>query len=85
MTQDILGTEAATLVIRALFWGGMKIAAVALFLALTGCHGVALMVLEGLASGATIADRVVGIDVSLQQNQPNKTPITSILVPAPAR
>lgn len=69
MTQDILG------------WGGVKIAAVALFLALTGCHGVALMVLEGLASGATIADRVVGIDVSLTQSTPGKTKIIAPVTP----
>jgi hypothetical protein len=53
-----------------------------LLFALNGCGGgVALMVLEGLASGATIADKVVGIDVSLTQNQPNKVPVAAILAP----
>ncbi len=55
---------------------------IATLLPLSGCSGaVALMVLEGLASAATVADKVVGIDISLKQNQANKTPIAAILTP----
>ncbi len=58
--------------------------ALAMFFLLSGCSGtVAVMVMEGLASAATVADKVVGIDVSLQQNQAGagKTPIKAILTP----
>lgn len=50
--------------------------ALAALAGLGGCGGpIVLQVLTGLASAATIADKVVGIDVSLTQDAPGKTPI----------
>lgn len=51
-----------------------------LLLALGGCGGViaapvALQVLSGIASAATIADKVLDIDVSLSQAKQDKIPI----------
>ena len=55
----------------------------AALLHLSGCIGATgVLVLEGVASGATIAKDVIGIDVSLQQNQPGKVPVSRLL---PAR
>ena len=60
----------------------MFIAALMLF-GLVGCGGgaamTALMVLEGLASTAEIADKVLDIDISLTQQHPGKTPIAKAL------
>lgn len=62
----------------------MRQALVLLLLALPlpGCAGagpLAVQVLAGLASGATIAQDIVGIDVSLAQRTPGKTPLGAVL------
>jgi hypothetical protein len=54
--------------------------AIAMLLSLSGCIG-ALYVAEGVAAVATIADDVLGIDVSLKQSNPNKTPIGAVVHP----
>lgn len=49
---------------------------------LTGCGGIPIAVVYGLqatASAATIADKIVGIDVSLSQDTPGKTPVAKVL------
>jgi len=58
----------------------------AALLALSGCAGIPIGVLYGLeaaASAATIADKVIGMDVSLTQSTPGKTPVAAMLAPSP--
>ena len=52
---------------------------IVLLMPLTGCIG-ALYGLEAAAAIATIGDNVLGIDMSLKQNNTCKTPI-SVVVP----
>lgn len=58
----------------------------AALLALSGCHAIPIGVVYGLeATGAlaTIADKVLNIDVSLTQTTPGKTPVAAVLTPPP--
>jgi len=56
-----------------------------LLLPLGGCIGVTgLMVLEGLASAATLADRVLDIDISLTQTRPDKAQVAPPIRPGQA-
>ena len=66
--------------------GALVVGSLLLLLSLSGCAAgaakVALDVLAGLASAATVADKVVGIDVSIQQATPGKVPLARALAPA---
>ena len=61
----------------------MKLILVGLMgISLCGCAGIPIGVLYGLeaaAATATIAKDVIGIDVSLKQDDPTKTPVKTLL------
>jgi hypothetical protein len=54
-------------------------------LALSGCGLAPTLILSIVGAGLEFGDKVLQLDLSVQQNQPNKLPISAIVAPQPMR
>lgn len=54
---------------------------IAVLLPLCGCGIAPAVIISAVGLGVTVVKDVVGIDVSLQQNDPTKTPINTVVAP----